>query len=66
MWVFGDRLIRVVQGGLPGMTTYHLKIVGVHIANAHFSMVKLCKSHMDYGTGAGVVLSSIYEHRSAV
>ena len=22
MWVFGDRQIRVVQGGLPGMTTY--------------------------------------------
>ena len=24
MWVFGDRQIRVVQGGLPGMTTYLL------------------------------------------
>ena len=22
MWVFGDRQIRVVHGGLPGMTTY--------------------------------------------
>ena len=25
MWVFGDRQIRVVHGGLPGMTTYLLR-----------------------------------------
>ena len=34
MWVFGDRQIRVVQGGLPGMTTYQGLVHQSRIVNA--------------------------------